>query len=221
MLIINNNYKKQKNVYEVKGEVTEITILKKNGSALITKIDSSDIEKVEKMGTWFAEWHKDFNSYLAQNISEALINGKSKEIKQSLQAVVMNTNSKAPIKHINGDTLDNRKSNLEIVIRNTKNDYEVINEDEIAVILKDKYGKPEAKAIISKEDLSVVVNDEYSWVYYKMKDEPCVIANTPEGRVPLDRLIMNTEEGMKVHHINLNPLDNRRVNLENKGCEKK
>jgi hypothetical protein len=128
----------------------------------------------------------------------------------------MNTNSKAPIKHINGDTLDNRKSNLEIVKRNTKNDYEVINEDEIAVILKDKYGKPEAKAIISKEDLNLVINGEYSWVYYKMKGEPCVVANTPEGRIPLDRLIMNTEEGMKVHHINLNPLDNRKVNLENK-----
>lgn len=43
-----------------------------------------------------------------------------------------------------------------------------------------------------------------------------VVANTTEGRIRLDELIMEPDEEMKVHHINLNPLDNRRKNLENK-----
>ena len=38
--------------------------------------------------------------------------------------------------------------------------------------------------------------------------------NTKDGRIRLDELLMKPEEGMKVHHINLNPLDNRRKNLE-------
>ena len=47
-----------------------------------------------------------------------------------------------------------------------------------------------------------------------MDGEPCVVANTPEGRIRLDSVIMNADAGQKVHHINLNPLDNRRDNLE-------
>lgn len=35
--------------------------------------------------------------------------------------------SKTPIKHLNGDTLDNRKCNLETVERNTRNDYKIVD----------------------------------------------------------------------------------------------
>jgi hypothetical protein len=211
VLIINTNYKKTQNTYNIQDNVALITVLKKNGDQLVAKIDAEDVEKVQSMGTWFAEWHKDFNSYLVQNINE-----KAKNVKQSLQSVIMGTNSKTPIKHINGDTLDNRKSNLEIVQRNLKNDYKVINENDVAVMLKDKYGKIHEQALISKEDLHSVVSDEYSWVYYKNNGKISVVANTPNGRVYLDQFIMKPGENMIVHHINLNPLDNRRSNLENK-----
>jgi len=219
VLIININYKNSKNNYEIQGNIAQITVLKKDGTELIVKIDAEDVAKVQSMGTWFAEWNKNFNSYIVQNISEDLDKIKAKAVKQSLHAVIMNTNSKAPIRHINGDTLDNRKSNLEIVKRNIKNDYKVINENEIAIILKDKYGKEEGHALISKEDLETVVNDEYSWVYYKSNGKVSVVANTPNGRVNLDKFIMKPKENMIVHHINLNPLDNRRSNLENKLVE--
>jgi hypothetical protein len=219
VLIININYKKTKNHYDKQDKVALITVLKKNGDQLVAKIDAEDIEKVQSMGTWFAEWHKDFNSYLVQNISEGLVDGKSKDVKHSLQSVIMGTSSKTPIKHINGDTLDNRKSNLEIVQRNSKNDYKVINEKDVAILLKDKYGKIEEQALISREDLTTVVSDEYSWVYYKRNGRISVVANTPNGRVYLDEFIMKPDDNMIVHHINLNPLDNRRSNLENKLIE--
>lgn len=215
VFFINTNYKNSENKYEVKEGIALISLLKKDGSELVAKIDAADIDKVKSMGTWFAEWHKDFNNYVVQNISSTITNKQAKPLKRNLQSVILDTNPKAPIRHINGDTLDNRKCNLEIVERNTKNDYEILDEDTIAIILKDKIGRIAAKALISREDLSTVITDEYSWVEYKTHNGISVIANTAEGRIHLDKIIMNPSDGENVHHINLNPLDNRRTNLEN------
>ncbi|MEG2058179.1 MAG: hypothetical protein RRZ84_09820, partial [Romboutsia sp.] len=74
-----------------------MTILKKDGTPLVAKIDAIDLEKVQNVGTWFAEWHKDFNSYLVQNISLTKVNKKSKPLKQSLQTVVMDTTATTPV----------------------------------------------------------------------------------------------------------------------------
>jgi hypothetical protein len=211
---INTNYKTIENKYEIKDETALITVLKKDGTELSVKIDANDVDRVKNLGIWFAEWHKDFNNYIVQNISTTKTNKKMKPLKQSLQSVILDTNPSVPIKHINGDTLDNRKFNLEIVERNTKNEYNIIDENTVAIILKDKYGKPSSKALISKEDLNEVINDEYSWVEYKRHENMAVIANTPKGRIYLDKLIMKPDENQIVHHINLNPLDNRRSNLE-------
>ena len=214
VFFINTNYKNVENKYEIQGNVVLISLLNKNGSELIAKIDVDDIEKVKNMGTWFAEWHKDFNSYLAQNISLTKTNKKSNPLKQNLQSVILNTNPKAPIKHINGDTLDNRKCNIEIIERNTKNDYEIINKSTIAIILRDRNGKAFSKALISKEDLNTVLTDEFSWVEYKTHANIHVVANTPNGRIYLDKMLMNPSDSEIVHHINLNPLDCKRNNME-------
>ncbi|NFI54405.1 hypothetical protein FDA52_15935 [Clostridium botulinum] len=202
------------NKFEINNKVAFITILKKNGEELTAKVDVEDLNKVKESGTWFAEWNKDLNSYTVQNISLTKVNKKSKPLKQSLQSIILDTNPRTPIRHINGDTLDNRRSNLEIVERNIKNDYEVVNDDTIAILLRDKYGKVQNKALISKEDLRKIVTDTSTWVLHKNYDNFCVIANTPNGRIHLDRVLMNPDENQTVHHINLNPLDNRRSNLE-------
>lgn len=208
------NYETQENEFEFEDSIVLMKVFKKDGTELITKIDKNDLDTVKNAGTWFAEWHKDFNNYIVQNISKSSVNGKTKFVKRSLQSVIMDVNSKAPIRHINGDPLDNRKANLEIFDRNTRNDYEIVDNDTIALILKDKYGKAEAKALISKEDLSTVVNDTYGWVCSRIYGKLNVVTNTPGGRVYLDKLIMKPEENVTVHHINLDPLDNRRSNLE-------
>ena len=215
-VIIINNYKTTKNNYEIQGSVTNITILKKNGSEFIAKIDTEDLEKVQEMGVWFAEWHKDFNSYLVQNITTTKENKKVKSTKRNIQSVILDTGSSAPIRHINGDTLDNRKSNLELVNQREKNEYENIDDETIAIILKDRYGKPQAKALVSVKDLDRVINKRYTWVYSKGHNQPRVIAHIPSGKVYMEDVIMKPSEEERVHHINLNPLDNRRKNLENK-----
>ena len=210
------NYKTFKNKFEIKGPIAYGTALKKDRSELVFQIDADDVEKIQSMGTWFAEWHKDFNAYTIQNISKS---SEPKPLKQSLQTVVLNTSPKAPIKHINGNMLDNRKDNLEIIQRNQKNQYENVDDNTISIILTNKYGIQHSKALISSEDLNAIITDEFSWVEYKKNGVITVIANTPKGRIHLDKLIMNPNESEIVHHINLNPLDCRRSNLEKKIIE--
>ena len=177
------------NYYEVKEDVAYITVLKKDGTELITKIDLENLEKIKNMGTWFAEWNKDYNNYIVQNISSTKKNKKSKPLKQSLQSVILNVNPKAPIRYINGDTLDNRKCNLEIFNQNTMNEYEK-KDGVVSIILKDKFGKKEGIALISEEDLPIVINEKYSWVLHKSHNKISVVANTPEGRIHLEDIIM-------------------------------
>lgn len=174
------------------------------------------MEKVKNMGTWFAEWHKDFNSYLVQNISSTKTNKQSKPLKQTLHSVILDANPKAPIKHINGDTLDNRKCNIAIIEKNTRNDYEILDENIISIILRDKNGKASSRALISNEDLNTVIIDGFSWIEYKTDGNIHVVANTSNGRVYLDKRLMTPSDSEIIHHINLNPLDCRRSNMENK-----
>lgn len=219
MFIINTNYKTTENSYEIQDNIVLISMLKKNGSKAIAKIDLDDLDKIKSCGIWFAEWNKELNSYIAESISKTKTNKKKKPLKQSLQSFILGVNPKAPIKHLNGDTLDNRKSNLQIVDRNLKNEYEVSDDNTVIIFLKDKYGNIHDKALISLEDLEMVINDTYSWVLHKTHKETAVVANTPNGRIYLDKLIMKPDENKKIHHINLNPLDNRRKNLELKDIE--
>lgn len=214
-LTINTNYKTQENTYTTKGNITEITVLKKDGSELICKIDTFDAEKVKNAGIWFAEWHKDFNNYLVQTLTITKVDGKTVSTKQTIQSVIFDVNPKAPIKHLNGNTLDNRKENLELYNKNLKNDCTKIDHATIGIILRDKFGNSKDTALISTEDVNTVLIDGYNWVMHKKGSELMVVANTTEGRIRLDELIMKPDETMKVHHINLNPLDNRRKNLEN------
>lgn len=201
------------NAYEVKNNIAYITVLKKDGTELISKIDEADLDLIKDMGTWFAEWNKDYNNYLAQNISKTVKNSKNKPLKQNIASVLLNVSPKAPVKYLNGDTLDNRRCNLDIVEKNSINEYEDRNEDTVSVILKDKLGNKEAFTLISKEDLDLVINDIYSWVLHKSHGNISVVANTPNGRLPLWKVIMKPEGNEAIEFKNNNPLDNRRSNL--------
>ena len=187
---------------------------KKDGTTINATIDAEDLTKVLEKGTWFAQWHKDFNNYLVLTLAEQIVGDKKNFEKQTLQSFLLNVHTKAPIRHLNGDTLDNRKSNLELYEQNKINDFIESNADTIAIILRDKYGKENAKTLIDKEDLDRVTSTGYSWVCHKINGEPYAVANTPEGRIFLNKFIMQTSEGKVTHAINLNTLDNRKANLE-------
>lgn len=206
----NNNYKNAVNKFETKGDMTIMTVQKKDGSELSVKIDTADLDKVKSYGSWFAEWNKDYNNYIVVNISKTKLNKKKKPLKQSLHTFVMDASPNAPVIHVNKDTLDNRKANLTLFNRNDINEIEKQDDGVVVVLLKDNLGNVTNKALISETDLSKVINNNYTWVEYRNK----VVANTPEGRIYMDQVIMEPSEKHKVHHINKNPMDCRRENLE-------
>lgn len=181
--------------------------MKKDGTIIDCKIDAEDLQRVLDRGGWAAQWHKDFNSYLAIHYIP-----KEKQ-KESLHSFILGVDTKTPIKHLNADTLDNRKSNLEIYNKNSYNDYKEFDET-AEIVLRDSNGIEKARAIIDKKDLYNVINNGYPWVYHKIGEKPYAVANTPKGRIHLDKFIMGDDQSITIHHINLNTLDNRKDNLE-------
>ena len=220
MLIINNKMESKANEYEIKENVVHLSVNKKDGSLAIAKIDTEDLQKVLAKGSWFAEWNKAFNNYLVQNLSDQNIDGKKLTIKQSLHSFILEVSPKAPIIHLNGDTLDNRKANLELYSENKINEYKILDSETAAILLKDRFGRETGKALIDKEDLDRVLNSGYTWVYYKGAGKPAAIANSPEGRIYLSRFIMNTDADSLAEYVNLNTLDNRKANLNNVALNK-
>lgn len=209
-LVIKSKYETKGNEYEIKENVAYIKLRKKDGTIIDTKIDAADLNMVLDKGTWFAEWNKTFNSYLVQNV-----NYPSKE-KQTLHSFILGAHAKSPIRHINGDTLDNRRCNIEIYNQNTGiNDYKELDTETVAIILRDKYGIEKARTIIEKEDLDKVLNSGYTWVYYTSRNQNYAISNSPQGRIYLHNFIMDTPENMITEHVNRNTLDNRKSNLNN------
>jgi len=216
VLVIKSKYETKTNEYEINGKIAFVKLRKKDGTTIDTKIDSDDLDRVLEKGTWFAEWNKDFNSYLVKTLSSSSVNGKNTKEKQTLQSFILNTNTKTPIRHINGDTLDNRKSNIKIYDQNAVvNDYEVVDSESVYIILRDKYGRKCEKTLIDSDDLDRVINSLHSWVYYFHEGEHYAVANTKNGRIYLHNFIMNTPEDMVTKYVTHNTLDNRKSNLKN------
>lgn len=198
------------NEYEILDEKTLIKLNRRDDVPIETQIDTDDLERVLNKGTWFAEWHVDFNNYLVQNVSYFYVDGKKKRKKVALHSFIMGTDSKKPIKHGDGDTLNNCKCNLKVYSREMMNDYVEVDDETIEIILNDKNGKERARTLIDKEDLERVFNRGYTWCFFKAKGEPYAVSTSLEGRSYLHRFIMDTPEGMVTDHKNHDTLDNRK-----------
>lgn len=216
MLVIKSKYEAKVNEYEIKGNIAYIKLSKKDGSIIDTKIDAADLKAVLDKGAWFAEWNKEFNNYLVQTVNYSSADGESIKEKQTLHSFILGANIKTPIRHLNGDTLDNRRCNIEIFDHNTAvNDYENVDSDSVYIILRDKYGRKKERTLIDSEDLDRVINSGYSWVYYISQGEHYAVANTESGRIYLHNFIMNTPENTVTKYVSHNTLDNRKSNLKN------
>lgn len=203
------------NEYEIQDDKAVLKLKKRNGSFIDAQIDTRDLEKVLNKGTWSPEWNKDYNNYLVQNISYSDEGGKKLKKKIPLHLFIMDVDSKTHIRHLDGDSLNNCRSNLKIYSQETKNDYEEIDDDTVAIILRDKNGVKKAKTLIDKDDLERVINSGFTWCYYRYNNSPYAVANTAEGRVYLHKFILNTEteEEIVMDLKNHDTLNNRKKEL--------
>lgn len=201
------------NEHEIMGDKVVLKLKKRDGSFVDTQIDLVDLEKVLNKGTWSPEWNKDYSNYLAQNISYNVIDGKKIKEKTFLHLFVLDIDSKTPIIHLDGNPLNNCRSNLKVHNQDMKNEYEEVDDDTASVILRDNNGVKRAKTYIDKDDLDRVINSGFSWCYFKYNKSPYAVANTAKGRVYLHNFIMNNDEDMVIDDKFHNTLDNRKKEL--------
>lgn len=111
--ILNQEGKRLKNKFEIRGKETAIFIKRKDGTVLETLISTEDLERVDSMpGSWTVSW-SDFTQSFYVLAYLGTYNGKAKNC--SLHRWILNPPAGYVVDHINHDTLNNCRSNLRIV----------------------------------------------------------------------------------------------------------
>lgn len=182
-----------KNRYEhLEGGVTRMYLSNRPG--VFTLIDTEDLEKIKNTNWWLA--------------NDGTVMARWNGIVTRLHRVVMGVADveDAIVRHVNGNKLDNRKSNLQLEYKFSKNKYEHLGNGTTKIYLSNR---PDVFTVIDTED------------YERIKETSWLLSSTGyvEGwwqgrRTRLHRVIMNVEnERVIIDHINRNTLDNRKENL--------
>lgn len=202
------------NTYTTQEDVVTLTAFNKKGKPYDVTFNVTHLELVQANGPYFLEWHKDFNAYLVLTSKKVNLNGRETYHKIPLATLILNCASTEPVLYQDQNTLNLCDDNLAIYDRYEQNEIEIQSNQTALITLKNKYGLAVGHAIIDEADLDSVVNDSYNWTVQKrLKGQPRVIANTKEGRVYLNQLLMQPATDERVKYLNKNPLDHRRQNL--------
>jgi len=106
-----------KNRYEINGEVVTIWLTRKDGTTLTTEIDLVDLPKVRSVSSIYATTKRN-TVYAVCNIGTS--NGKT--VKEFLHRLITDAPKGAEVDHIDGNGLNNKRSNLRIAT-NSENQY--------------------------------------------------------------------------------------------------
>jgi hypothetical protein len=97
-----------KNSYEVYGDITYISLNRKDGTIITTIIDTDDLPIADNFPNTFNMRDRHVSGTLPQK-------NKHRELVMLHRLVMRVVDESLLVDHINGNTLDNRKSNLRIV----------------------------------------------------------------------------------------------------------
>jgi len=192
---------------EIEDKVGKLTAYTKKDKPVVALFDVADLEKVEAFSNWRAVWDTRLDGPTVEN--KAFNGGRA--IRMPVAAAILGCSPNAPIRHLNGDVLDNRQSNLEIYdVKGQPNDYEVV-ESRVVILLRDRYGHVVGKALIDQEDLTLVVQGDHVWLRKRRSSGQPYVVN--QDGLLLAHLLLGVESGF-VEYVNKNPLDNRRGNIK-------
>lgn len=99
--------------YEIHGD-TAVVFLKRKGEAVEVLIDASDIPLMKEHSSWYVS---NFNGKLYAKGNAKIVNKTVVLPETLLHRWIMKPPKNKVVDHINGNTLDNRRSNLRVVTR--------------------------------------------------------------------------------------------------------
>ena len=188
-------------------KVGKLTAYTKKGKAVTALFDVADVDKITAFENWRAVWHTDFDCSIIE--SKDFKDGYAR--RTPVAAAILQCSPNAPIRHLNGDVLDNRRANLEIYdLFAQPNAYKEMDSG-ISVVLKDRYAREVGEFLIDQIDLEKVVNSGFVWLKKKRANGQPYVVNA-DGLL-LAHFLLDAHEGYVVYD-NKNPLDNRRENIK-------
>jgi len=193
----------------VEGDVGKLVAYNKKGKAVVAVFDTTDLEKVEAFENWRAVWHTDFDCAYVE--SKDFKDGHAK--RTSVASAILECSPNAPIRHLNGDVLDNRRANLEIYdVMGQPNDY--VKDQCVVMTLRDRYGRGVGECVVDHEDFDLVIQSGHVWLKKKRASGQPYVVN--QDGLLLAHLLLGVSEGY-MSYENKNPLDNRRRNIKIEG----
>ena len=67
----------QSHHYEMENETVKLKVYNKKGKEFTALFDLEDLDKVQAIDTWVAQWSKEFNTYIVQTTIEVIKMGKN------------------------------------------------------------------------------------------------------------------------------------------------
>lgn len=192
---------------DIQGDIGKLTAYTKKAKPVEAIFDAADLDKIEVFKNWRAVWQTDFDS----QVIESKDFKDKRAIRTPVASAILGCSPNAPIRHLNGDRLDNRRSNLEIYdVTAQPNAYNQV-EGRLLVILKDRYARVVGEAIIDDDDLDRVIGSGHVWLKKRHPDGQPYVVNR-DGLL-LAHFLLGVCEGV-VSYQNKNPLDNTRANIK-------
>jgi len=203
---MSKNIKHQQHTIRIDEEFAYLTAYTKKKKPVEAIIDVADLKNIKKYDNWRAVWSTEHDSAIIEHKKYE----KNHATRLSLASIILSCSPNAPIRHKNGNLLDNRRQNLEIFdLKNHPNEI-ITHDDTVEIKLKDRYGKIVGSTIIDKSDQEKILNNNEIWIKKKRSSGQPYVVNLKNEL--LSHKILGVVSGY-VLYLNKNPLDNRRNNI--------